>query len=98
MMRLADEVREQIQAFIDGRLQSRELQGWLDSVADEVHADRDGTVRQLTGEVYVVLAELGYGDRTIESAVGELMRLLTESRGPHINEAAPTIRRIPRTG
>jgi hypothetical protein len=89
-MPLADDVREQIQAFIDGHLQSRELEGWLDSVAEEVHADPDRTVRQLIGEVYIVLAEIGYGDRTIDSAVDELRRLLTRSRRPQIHASAPT--------
>jgi hypothetical protein len=93
-MPLAEEVREQIQAFIDDRLQSRELEGWLDSIADDVEADPDVSTRHLIGQVYVVLAEIGYGDRTIDSAVGELRRLLASPPGPHIHESAPTARPV----
>lgn len=74
-MRLADEVCEQIQAFIDGCLAPHELAGWLDSVADEVHVD-DSATRHLTGQAYILLAELGYGDRTIKDVREELSGLV----------------------
>lgn len=78
-MRLADEVRVQIEAFVEGCLSARVLEGWLDSIADEIHANGDPTLRQWNGQVYVLLAELGYGDRTAESARHELQTLLDQA-------------------
>lgn len=71
-MRLAGEVHAEIQAFVSGRLGARDLEGWLDSVAAEVHAEEDPDLRALTDRTYSLLAEVGYGDRTVEDARREL--------------------------
>jgi hypothetical protein len=82
-MPLTDEVRAQIAAFADGSLSARELTGWLDSVAPELHSAGHEHLRRLVGEVYVVLAELGYGDRTAENARSEVAQLTSRiSTGP----------------
>src|SRR4051812_26758910 len=77
-MLLADEVRRQIQAFVRGSVTNRELEGWLDSVASELQEPGEESSRRLAGHVYVLLAELGYGDRTLDSVRSEVQRLLGE--------------------
>src|SRR5690349_3810795 len=78
-MRLTDEVRGQIQAFIDGRLNPHELEGWLDSVAEEVHSDPHPNLRQLVGRVYLVLAEASDGLMSLDDARADLSSQLTSS-------------------
>jgi hypothetical protein len=75
-MRLADEVHAEIQAFVSGRLAARDLEGWLDSAAPEIHAEGDDGLRTLTDRAFSLLAELSYGDRTVEDvrqALGTLV-------------------------
>lgn len=79
IMRLIDEIRAQIQAFIDDSLTARELEGWLDSVVDESHAEKSGESRRLAGQAYALLAELSYGDRSMQEVKAELLQLLRES-------------------
>jgi hypothetical protein len=74
-MPLADEIRVEIQAFIAGRRGAYELGGWLDSVAAEVHAEGDATLRALTDRAFSLLAEVSDGDRTVEDARRELAAL-----------------------
>lgn len=74
-MPLADEIRAEIQAFVAGRHGVYELEGWLDSVAAEVHAEGDATLRALTDRAFSLLAEVSYGDRTVEDARRELAAL-----------------------
>jgi hypothetical protein len=78
-MRLADEVRAEIQAFVAGRISVHELEGWLDSVAHEVHAEKDPVLRPLTDRTYSLLAEISYGDRTVNDARRELERLVNST-------------------
>lgn len=85
-MRLADEVRAQLNAFVDGSLSAHELAGWLDSVAPELHAPGAENPRRLVGQVYVVLSELGYGDRTAESARAEVAEVLSDVDTIHVHE------------
>src|SRR4051794_38949249 len=85
-MRLADEVQAEIRAFVSGRSGARELEGWLDSIAAEVHAEDDPDLRALTDRAYSVLAEVGYGDRSLEGARRELAALVAASA--HDNDAA----------
>ena len=80
-MRLADEVRAEIQAFVSGRIGVHELEGWLDSVAAEVHATEDAGLRELTDRAYSLLAEMSYGDRTAEDAHRELVTLIPHPLG-----------------
>ena len=75
-MRLADEVRAEIQAFATGRIGEHELEGWLDSVATDVHASGDPVLRTLTDRTYSLLAEASYGDRSVEDVRQELERLV----------------------
>jgi hypothetical protein len=82
-MRLADEVREQLEAFVVGKLSSHEVAGWLDSIAPELHAVGQGHLRHLVGQVYVLLSELGCGDRTAESTRTEVARLCSEIAPVH---------------
>ena len=84
-MPLADEVREQIEAFVKGRLAARALEGWLDSVADEIHSDDDPSLRQRVGQVYILLAELSYGDRTLENTQAEVAMLVGEASTAHVH-------------
>lgn len=86
-MRLADEVRTKLKAFVDGNLSAHELAGWLDSVADEIHADDDPTLRRRIGQVYILLAELSYGDRTAESVRNEVETLLRQAETPKSHSA-----------
>jgi hypothetical protein len=76
-MRLADEVREQIQLYMDGDLSSEQLMGWLDSVSDEIDAANDPTLHRLVGTIYTVVAEFGYGHRTWIELRGELGKAFT---------------------
>ena len=69
------EVRAEIQAFVSGRIGEHELEGWLDSVSAEVHAQGAPDLRALTDRAYSLLAEVGYVDRTIDDARGELAKL-----------------------
>jgi hypothetical protein len=85
-MLIADEVRGQIHAFVGGHLSARELEGWLDSVAPELHGPGEERSRHLAGQVYVLLAELGYGDRTPESARSTIQRLLSEADAPDVHD------------
>jgi hypothetical protein len=78
-MRLADEVRDQIQSFMDGNIDSQQLTGWLDSVSDEIDADHDQRLRELAGATYTIVAEFGYGHRTWIELCGALGRALDES-------------------
>lgn len=89
-MRLADEVRGQIQAFITNDLSPRDLEGWLDSAAEEIHADADPSVRQLTGRVYIVLAEISDGGLSVQDGRVELHDLLTTT-GPHAAATHPSV-------
>lgn len=75
-MRLADEVRDQIEAFVEGELAPVELSGWLDSVADEVGATKDAPLQSLVGQTYTLLAERSYGDRTTADVRDELAVLM----------------------
>jgi hypothetical protein len=79
MMHLADEVHAEIQAFVSGRTGARELEGWLDSVAAEVHAGETPDLRALTDRAYSVLAEASRGDRTVQDARRELAGLISET-------------------
>jgi hypothetical protein len=78
-MRLADEVCEQVQAFVAGDLAPHELAGWLDSVADEMDAE-DSATRRLVGQAYTLLAEFDRGDRTIEDVRARLDALYGSMR------------------
>lgn len=78
-MRLADEVRDQIQSFMDGNIDSQQLTGWLDSVSDEIDADEDRKLRELAGATYTLVAEFGYGHRTWSELCADLGRALDES-------------------
>jgi hypothetical protein len=78
-MRLADEVRAEIQAFVAGRISAHELEGWLDSVAHEVHAEKDLVLRPLTDRTFSLLAEISYGDRTVDDARLELKRFVNST-------------------
>lgn len=80
-MRLSDEVRAEIQAFVAGRIGEHELEGWLDSVSAEVHTQGDSELRALTDRTYSLLAEVSYGDRTIEDARQELALLTSAPNG-----------------
>lgn len=75
-MRLADDVQAKIQAYIGGRLGPRELEGWLDTVAPEIHAAKDTDLRVLTDRVLSLLAELDNGDRTSAETRAELAHLI----------------------
>jgi hypothetical protein len=92
-MHLADEVRAEIQAFASGRIGAHQLEGWLDSIAAEVHADGGPDLRALTDRSYSLLAELSYGDRTIEDARRELPKLVSipNDAGPASSRAETTI-------
>lgn len=83
---LSAEVRDQIQSFIDGRLPHRELEGWLDCVSEEVHASGDPALRRLTDRAFTLLAEMGYGDRTLD----EVRTELTLAVRPTDHQAAPS--------
>jgi hypothetical protein len=85
-MRLADEVRAQLEAFVDGCLSANKLAGWLDSAAPELHASGGESLRRVVGQVYVVLAELDYGDRTGESTRAEVAKLLDDLRSAPIHD------------
>src|SRR6266496_2978830 len=63
-MQLANDVNEQIRAFVRGQLVARELEGWLDAAAAEIHAEGDPNLRARTDHVLSVLAEVDYGHRT----------------------------------
>jgi hypothetical protein len=67
-MRLAAEIHAEMQAFVTGRIGVHDLEGGLDSVAAEVHAEGDTALRALTDRTYALLAEISYGDRTVEDA------------------------------
>jgi hypothetical protein len=89
-MTLVDEVSAQLKAFVGGRLSAHELAGWLDSVAPELHALGEEGPRRAVGHVYVVLAELSHGDRTVESARDEVTKLLNSDNVPEVNGAGPS--------
>ena len=59
-MRLADEVRAEIEAFVAGRIGEHELEGRLDSASAEIHAQGDTDLRALTDRTYSLLAEVSY--------------------------------------
>src|SRR5262245_31482338 len=84
-MRLADEVHAEIQSFVSGLIDEHELEGWLDCASAEIHAQGEPDLRTLTDRAYSLLAEVGYGDRTVEDARGELAKLVVTS--DHIDPA-----------
>lgn len=86
-MPLADEVREQLKTFAEGNLGPHELAGWLDSVAPELHAPGEEHLRRVVGQVYVLLAELGYGDRTAACTRHEVQKLLDQTATPKNHDA-----------
>jgi len=79
---VSGEVREQLKAFVEGRLDAHEFAGWLDSIAPELHEAGEENLRSLVGQVYVLLAELGYGDRTAESTRHEVATLICQAQAP----------------
>ncbi len=89
-MRLADEVRAEIQAFATRRLDARELEGWLDTVAPEIHAGGDADLRALADRTLSLLAEVSYGDRTVDDARLELAALIDPLASPANGAVAPT--------
>ena len=80
-MRLADEVHAEILSFVSGRINEHELEGWLDCASAEVHAQGDPDLRALTDRAYSLLAEVSYGDRTVEDARDELSSLVSSPNG-----------------
>lgn len=92
---VAGEVRERLRAFVDGSLSAHELAGWLDSVAPELHAPGAENLRRIVGQVYVVLSELGYGDRTAEGTRTEVATLLRQADTPNVHSAGQPDTMIP---
>ena len=95
-MHLADEVNDQILAVVAGRLKARELEGWLDSVAPEVHAEENPQLRSLTDRAFTLLAEVGYGDRTIDDARHQLDGLLRSGSGTDPSTGEEVVSRLPK--
>lgn len=73
--RLVDQVHKKLRAFGHGHLAARELEGWLDSAAAEIHAEGDPALRSLTDWALSLLAEVHYGYRT-EPAVRRTLAAL----------------------
>lgn len=96
-MRLADEVRADIQAFASGRIGEHELEGWLDCASAEVHAQKDSDLRALTDRTYSLLAEVSYGDRTVGDARQELAKFVALASGD-IGSAQPRAESISARG
>lgn len=77
-MHLAEYVREQLRAFVDGKLSADDLSDLLDGVAPEVHAADDASLRVLTDRVFSLLAEARYGDRDLDEARREVVTALQQ--------------------
>ena len=77
-MALAHELREQLVAYLDGRLPLAALREWLDLHVQAVVDAGNREVDILFGEAYALLAELDHGHRTeteVQASLRECMAL-----------------------
>jgi hypothetical protein len=89
-MNLRDELRHQLQTFAEGKTDERTLFAWLGGagrLAPELHTPGAESLRRVVGKVYIVLSELGYGDRTAESVRNEVETLLCQADTPKMRRA-----------
>ena len=92
-MRLSDEVRAELHAFVSGRIGEHELEGWLDSVAAEVHAEGDAELR-----ASVAPADSVFLDAKVEQELFELDEEDRQEMLDSIGQTEPGLHALARTG
>lgn len=75
-MTLASELESMIRSYVMGAVSRAELQTWLDTHVQETADSGDRTATDLSDRAWILLSELGYGQRSEESVRSELKQCL----------------------
>jgi hypothetical protein len=75
-MNLLFEVRDQVQAYLDGSQSLGDLDYWLAGYVQAIADADDERVRRLVGRAWLLIDELGYGHRDEASVRDELAAAL----------------------
>jgi len=75
-MTLASQLELVIRSYLDGGTSLEHLQGWLDTHVQETADSPDLAAAELSDRVWILLGELGDGERTEDDLRTELNRLL----------------------
>lgn len=88
-MSLLTDLQEAIRSYASGQTEHRELQRWLNANVQEVEDAGDPTLFTLCDEAWIVLAEVGYGDRDEASARTALAQYAPNHRWTPTTSALP---------
>jgi len=73
---LAEELRDRVRAYVDGRSSLADLRGWLADHVQDVADTRDPELNELDGQAWILISEHDYGHRDEASIKAALRRSL----------------------
>lgn len=76
-MSLASQLESVVRSYVGGYTSLEQLQAWLDEHVQETADSADPAAIELSDRVWILLGELGYGERTEEAVRSELSQLLS---------------------
>lgn len=76
-MSLASQLESVIRSYVSGDNSLEQLRAWLDTHVQNTADSADPAAVELSDRVWLLLGELGYGERTEESVRSELIQLLS---------------------
>jgi len=75
-MSLSSQLESKVRSYLSGTTSLEQLQAWLDTHVQETADSNETAVIELSDRIWILLGELGYGERTEAEVRAELNRLI----------------------
>jgi len=76
-MSLSTQLESIVRSYLNGTTSLEQLHAWLDTHVQETADSNERAAIELSDRTWILLGELGYGERTEDDVRTELNRLLT---------------------
>lgn len=75
-MSLSSQLEFMARSYLSGKTSLEQLEAWLDTHVQETAHSNELAAIELSDRIWILLSELGYGERTEDDVRSELNRLL----------------------